>query len=100
MRNGGIFNFPQRSMAEVFLSSIRQRLRDAVTDIGPIESLSVVMSPTTAAVLGKARNLRNLRELRDWLGVKDVITYCEVMDGTVIIGRDDVSQRFWRMFDG
>lgn len=94
MKRGEIFNFPKRSLAEVFLSEIRKVLRKSVENIGPLDSLTVAMNPTTATVLLKARNLHTLQELRDWLGVKAVITYSEMMDGDVTVWRDDSSPRF------
>lgn len=94
MKRKEIINFPKGTLPEEGLLSLQQRLRNAATDLGPIESLTVVMSPTTAAVLCKARNLRNLRELRDWLGVKAVLTYHEIMFRKVIVWGGDASPSF------
>lgn len=90
---------PHRTIGDMFLTEIRRRMRDAAKYFGPIENFVVAMSPTTAAVLMKQRDLHSLTELRDWMGVKAILTCNELSDGTAVIWEDDGDLRVRRSFE-
>lgn len=99
MRQGPWSFLPKSSLADVFMSSLREQLCRADADFGPRDHFIVAVNSVTAGVLMKARNLHSLAELRDWLGVKAVLTFSELNDGTAVVWKDDSAPKFWRMLE-
>ncbi len=93
MKQGPWSFLPKRSLADVFMSSLREQVRQLSHYCKPIDQFVVVVNSTTAAVLMKSRNFRSLDELRDWLGVKAVLTCNELNDGTAVVWKDDGTLR-------